>query len=103
MKKDAKNERISIRVTSSQKKKLEAEASKLDMKLSSYCADKLTNGRLRVSYAKRKTCTILVNTGRYLDEIAELIDAEPSDYISKQLLLQPLSNAREEIAKIWKY
>ena len=103
MKKELKTERISIRCTPSQKQKLEKEAEKYEMPLTTYCADKLFKGKMRVSYAKRKICRTLVNNGRYLDELSYIIENEQSDYISKELITQPLDNARREISTIWKY
>ena len=103
MKKELKTERITLRCTPTQKNNLQAEADRLNMPLTTYGTDKLFNGRMRVTYARRKICATLVDTSKYLDEISALIDAEPSDYISKELLLQPLNNARKELSTIWKY
>ena len=103
MEKEIKSERITIRCTPSQKKKLENESAKFNMHPTTYAGDKLFNGRLRMSYAKRKVCTTLVTVGNYLDEISALLDSEQSDYISKELVSKSLENAKKEISTIWKY
>ena len=103
MKKELKTEFFNLRFTPSQKRKLLSEAEKYNMPPRTYAADKLLNGKMRVSYAKRKICTTLVTVGNYLDEISSILEAEPSAYISKEQLLKPLDNARKEISTIWKY
>lgn len=103
MRKELKTERITIRCTQSQKEKIISEAAKYDMPTTTYCCDKLFNGKARVFYAKRIVCGSIVYIGRYIDELLSLIENEESDYISKQLIMQPINNAREEISKIWKY
>lgn len=103
MEKEIKSERITIRCTPSQKKKLENESAKFNMHPTTYAGDKLFSGKLRMSYAKRKVCTSLVTVGNYLDELSSLLDNEPSDYISKELVSKSLENAKKEIATIWKY
>ena len=103
MKKELKTEFFNLRLTPSQKRKIYAEAEKYNMPPRTYAEDKLVNGKMRVSYAKRKICTTLVTVGNYLDEISSILDTEQSDYILKEQLFKPLENARKEISTIWKY
>lgn len=103
MSKERKTEQITFRCTPSERECLEREAMKFNMKLTTYVGDKICNGKTRISYARRKICTSLVTVGNYLDEISSVLDAEQSNYIPKELVLESLEKAKKEIATIWKY
>lgn len=101
--KEQKSERITLRMTPSQKNILMKEANKFQMPLSTYAADKLLGGKKINKYARRIMCTTLVTASNSIDEIFDIIEATDSDYIEIAKILPPLNNARKECAKIWKY
>lgn len=101
--KEPKTERITLRVTPSQKNILIKEANEFQMPLSTYATDKLFGGKERNKYARRIMCTTLVTASNSIDEIFNEIEATNSDYIEISKILPPLNNARKECEKIWKY
>lgn len=101
--KERKDQRITIRCTTIQKKELEHAAHTLGMHPSTYICDKLFDGKDRNKYARRIMCKTLVTVSKNIDEIYNLIEESSSDYIEINKILPILDNARLECEKLWNH
>lgn len=102
-KRELKTEKITIRCTEAEKRKIEEAAQELDMKAGPYALDKVLKGTACNHFAKKKIAKALVLTSNQLDAIYELVSNTAGNHIEKEELLTLLNTAREEIAITWKY
>lgn len=102
-KKDLKTEKITIRCTEEQKRKIEDAAHALDMKAGPYALDKAIKGTACNHYSKKKLTKSLVLISNHLDEIYELIYSTNGNLIEKEKIISALDAARKETTITWKY
>lgn len=103
MKKNSKKtEIISIRVTPTQKKLYQKQADMYQMPLTTYCADKLANGKERNIFARRVLNTRLVETGKAVDDIYDYMSRTDSEYVPKADLYPLLDNVKKGLNAVWK-
>lgn len=102
-KKDLKTEKITIRCTEAQKRKIEDAAHALDMKAGPYALDKAIKGTACNHYSKKKLTKSLVLISNHLDEIYELIYSTNGNLIEKEKIMSVLDAAREETKITWTF
>lgn len=100
-KKQTKDEKITVRCTTEDKKSLEARAAQYNLNSSTYAYDLIFNGSERRKSKKRATCTTLVKANHSLDKIYDYVSGAEGDTITVSELLPILDNAREELKNLW--
>ena len=102
-KKDLKTEKITIRCTEEQKRKIEDAAHALNMKAGPYALDKAIKGTACNHFSKKKLTKSLVLISNHLDEIYELIFTTDGNFIEKEKIMPVMEAAREETTITWKF
>lgn len=85
--KEMKDQRITLRLTPTQKNKLQSEANLYGMSFNSYCQDKLVNGKQRQAYANRTRLTRLVTVQKAINDLKDYLEKTDSDTVPKAELL----------------
>ena len=101
--KEPKDQRITIRYTQTECKRLEEEATLYQMDVSTYCHDKSLKGKERRNYYRRNMNTKLVEITNATNAIYDYIARVEGDVVPKKDLLPLVDKVKKGCEAMWKH
>lgn len=94
---------IHSRCTKEDKQYIKKQADKLGMPVNTYIRDKLTDGKERTAYGKRKLCTSMVKLTNHVDELYGILAEIDMPVETREKLEECVNAINEERGTIWNY
>lgn len=100
--KEKRDTKLTMRLTASEKRRIDRQAEIYQMNPSDYARDKILNGKERNNYYRRIMYTRLVETSHAVDCVYDYISRTDSDYVSKAELIPFIDNIKKGCEALWK-
>lgn len=92
---------LHFRCTSKDKAYIEEQAAKHGMDVPDYVRDKLTDGKQRSIYGKRKVCTSIVEISNHIDELYEVLNGLDLDPEKQERIEEIMKSVNKERDVLW--